>query len=84
LVLLDVLIQYKLIGLMLQKQAPASTIPRFNPHGYQAPPQERKKEETNSPVKRPGVVKKRADADEIVDFAKFNIEDLLLDMVSFS
>jgi hypothetical protein len=31
-------------------------------------------------VKRPGVVKKRADADEIVDFAKFNIEDLLLDM----
>jgi hypothetical protein len=30
-------------------------------------------------MKRPGVVKKRADADEIVDFAKFNIEDLLLD-----
>jgi hypothetical protein len=32
-------------GLMLQKQTPASTIPRFNPHGYQPPPQERKKEE---------------------------------------
>lgn len=30
-------------------------------------------------MKRPGVVKKRADAEEIVDFAKFNIEDLLLD-----
>lgn len=29
------------------------------------------------------MVKKRAEADEIVDFAKFNIEDLLLDMVSF-
>jgi dynein heavy chain, axonemal len=23
---------------MLSKQTPASNIPRFNPHGYQAPP----------------------------------------------
>ena len=71
------------LGLMLQKQAPASTIPRFNPHGYQPPPQERKKEDPTSPSKKfPSVVKKRAEADEIVDFSKFNIEDLLLDMVS--
>ena len=74
-----VLISYTFVGLMLQKQAPASTIPRFNPHGYQAPPQERKKEDPTSPSK---VVKKRAEAVEIVDFSKFNIEDLLLDMVS--
>ena len=64
---------------MLQKQAPASTIPRFNPHGNQAPPQERKKKDQTSPSK---MMKKRAEAVEIVDFSKFNIEDLLLDMVS--
>jgi len=29
---------------MLQKQTPASKIPRFNPHGNQPPPQEKKKE----------------------------------------
>lgn len=68
-------------GLMLQKQTPASTIPRFNPHGYQAPPQERKVEET-SPKKSFGVVKKRDDKDKMVDFKKFNIEELLFEKVS--
>ena len=67
---------------MLQKQTPASTIPRFNPHGYQPPPQERKKEEQSPMKKTFGVVKKRQDKEEIVDFKKFDIEELLLNLVS--
>lgn len=68
-------------GLMLQKQTPSSSIPRFNPHGYQPPPIEKKKE-----VYRPktaglkfGAIKKRKEEKEVVDFKKFSIEDLLLD-----
>lgn len=63
---------------MLSKQTPASNIPRFNPHGYQPPPQERKKEE-ESPKKR---LKKQVVEEEVVDFTQFNIEQLLLDLVS--
>jgi len=66
-------------GYLLNKQAPASNIPRFNPHGYQEPAQERKPEEVKSPMKM-GVVKKRQDKEEIVDFKNFNIEDLLTEM----
>ena len=46
-------------GLLLEKQGTGSTIPRFNPHGYQPPPTERKKEPEMSPMKGFGVVKKR-------------------------
>lgn len=69
---------------MLQKQTPASTIPRFNPHGFQAPPQEKKKENENvgSPLKKSMGNKRKIEKEEVVDFKKFNIEDLLNDMVS--
>jgi hypothetical protein len=63
---------------LLNHQSPGPSIPRFNPHGYQAPPQERKKEEA-SPAKPFGVVKKRQEEKEMVDFKNFNIEDLLGD-----
>tara|TARA_B110001469_G_C9419502_1_gene214042 strand:+ start:132 stop:344 length:213 start_codon:yes stop_codon:yes gene_type:complete len=69
---------YSLLGLLLQKQTPASTIPRFNPHGYQAPPQEKKKESEQPTRKTFGVVKKRQDKVEVEDFKKFNVEELLL------
>jgi len=46
-------------GLLLEKQGTGSTIPRFNPHGYQPPPTERKKEKEMTPMKGFGVVKKR-------------------------
>lgn len=66
---------------MLQKQTPSSNIPRFNPHGYQPPPVEKKQETTPKMTAsmKFGAIKKRKDEDEIVDFKKFNIEDLLLD-----
>lgn len=66
---------------MLQKQTPSSNIPRFNPHGYQPPPVERKQETQPkmSASMKFGAIKKRKDEEEIVDFKKFNIEDLLLD-----
>ena len=69
---------------MLQKQTPSSNIPRFNPHGYQPPPVEKKQETTPKMTAsmKFGAIKKRKDEDEIVDFKKFNIEDLLLDEVS--
>lgn len=69
---------------MLQKQTPSSNIPRFNPHGYQPPPVEKKKETTPkmSASMKFGAIKKRKEEEEIVDFKKFNIEDLLLDAVS--
>ena len=70
---------------MLQKQTPASTIPRFNPHGYQAPPQEKKKDNDmgGSPLKKTFGNKRKVEKEEIVDFKKFNIEDLLNDLVSY-
>ena len=67
--------------MLLNHQSPGPSIPRFNPHGYQAPPQERKKEEA-SPAKPFGVVKKRQEEKEMIDFKNFNIEDLLGDKVS--
>jgi hypothetical protein len=71
--------------MMLQQMMPSSKIPRFNPHGYQPPPQE-KKPETKMPgklfSKASGSTKKKADNLEPVDFSKFNIEDLLMAEVS--
>lgn len=67
---------------MLQKQTPSSNIPRFNPHGYQPPPVEKKQDTTPKSMSASmkfGAIKKRKDEEEIVDFKKFNIEDLLLD-----
>ena len=72
-------------GLMLQKQTPSSNIPRFNPHGYQPPPVEKKKEPEPKKMTASmkfGAIKKRKDEEEITDFKKFNIEELLLDAVS--
>ena len=69
---------------MQQKQTPSSNIPQFNPHGYESPPVEKNHETTpkmTSTVKF-GAIKKRKDEDEIVDFKKFNIEDLQHDEVS--
>ena len=68
--------------MLLNHQSTAPSVPRFNPHGYQAPPKERIKEEA-SPMKPFGVVKKRQEENEMVDFKNFNIEDLLGDNVSF-
>ena len=67
--------------MLLNQQSTAPSIPRFNPHGYQAPPKERKKEE-ESTTKPFGVVKKRQEEKEMVDFRNFNIEDLLGESVS--
>lgn len=72
---------------MLQKQTPSSNIPRFNPHGYQPPPVEKKQESTPKRMTASmkfGAIKKRKDEEEIVDFKKYNIEELLLDAVSDS
>jgi hypothetical protein len=71
--------------LTLQRQTPASTIPRFNPHGYQAPPQERKPEtEITSPMKRTFGSSAMRQEKEKVDFKSFKIDDLLMEKVSFN
>jgi hypothetical protein len=73
---------------MLKKMQPTSSIPRFNPHGYQPPPVEKKQRPKTSQhvggrrmtaSMKFGAIKKRMEEEEIVDFKKFNIEDLLLE-----
>lgn len=68
-------------GLVLQKHLPSSQVPRFNPHGYQAPPQEKKLEtplESFSPVKRNYGKKMETSESAQKEFSKFSIEELLL------
>ena len=75
---------------MLQKQTPASKIPRFNPHGYQPPPQEKKKEVEvqrktfTSSSKKSGNQAQKDEKEDITVWSKFNIEDLLDEMVSYN